>query len=438
MLEDKPQHDGEDSGHVSPNHDASEKSSSGQPFSNSWRDEPLTPTESAKVTQILRACENKDTQQIVALATTSGGLIEDHVRRPVLLGASEKKPDQTVNWQALPVHRDEEQVKLDVHRAFVYYPTGMQHMGLRHMHCANIGQANLKTRLKAGNMNCQISSLGFHDIAQVLLLVLGANQAAPLLARLSLLRIRDYMLPTFSASESHVQLLPAIVYATDPKLCQHLSGLQPYFAIAATLTLYAHDIEEYGGISRLFDFLLAHEAVVSVYMYATIIMLRKDELLELGSDEEDMMYAILSKLPKPLDIESLITRTTLLYSQHPPETLPFRAWRQVSGYSVLKTTRDPNELAKQTLEDGEQLYAKHAAQIERQQALQKAIAQSRLLAYRYRKPAGALTLAVAVGVLSLYIGKSGNGSSVSSSAILLDAKHKLLWVMNRAWAALRL
>ena len=78
---------------------------------------------------------------------------------PVLLGASEKKPDQTVNWQALPVHRDEEQVKLDVHRAFVYYPTGMQHMGLRHMHCANIGQANLKTRLKAGNMNCQISSL---------------------------------------------------------------------------------------------------------------------------------------------------------------------------------------------------------------------------------------------------------------------------------------
>ena len=111
---------------------------------------------------------------------------------------------------------------------------------------------------------------GFHDIAQVLLLVLGASQAAPLLARLSLLRIRDYMLPTFSASESHVQLLPAIVYATDPKLCQHLARLRPYFAIAATLTLYAHDIEEYGGISRLFDFLLAHEAVISVYMYATV------------------------------------------------------------------------------------------------------------------------------------------------------------------------
>lgn len=295
----------------------------------------------------------------------------------------------------------------------------------------------------------------------MLLLVLGAEQAAPLLARLSLLRIRDYMLPTFSASESHVQLLPAIVYATDPKLCRHLAGLQPYFAIAATLTLYAHDIEEYGGISRLFDFLLAHEAVISVYMYATvslaslyigatlpagrlwltrfqIVMTRKDELLEYDSDDADMMYAILSKLPKPLDIESLITRTTLLFAQHPPETLPFSAWRKVSKYSVLKTTRDPDELAKQTLEEGELLHAKHAAQIKRQETLQKVTAHTRLLAHKYRRPAGALTLAVVFGVLSLWLGRTGNGTSILSPAVLIDAKDKLLWAVNSAWASLRL
>jgi hypothetical protein len=55
--------------------------SSGQPFSNSWRDEPLTPAESNKVTKILQACKNNDRQQLVELATASGGLIEDHVRR---------------------------------------------------------------------------------------------------------------------------------------------------------------------------------------------------------------------------------------------------------------------------------------------------------------------------------------------------------------------
>lgn len=44
---------------------------------------------------------------------------------PILLGESPTDADHTVDWQQLPVQRDEEQVKLDVHRAFVYYPLSM-------------------------------------------------------------------------------------------------------------------------------------------------------------------------------------------------------------------------------------------------------------------------------------------------------------------------
>ncbi|KAG9549540.1 hypothetical protein KCU79_g14329, partial [Aureobasidium melanogenum] len=416
-MDDESQDFNEKCGDAAANHDAP---SSGQPLSNSWRNEPLTPAESSKVAEILRACKNGDREQLAALATSSGGLIEDHVRRiawPILLGNSSTDAGHTDNWQGLPLHRDEEQVKLDVHRAFVYYPTGESEKQIE-------GRKHELSDLITGLLRlhpCLHYFQGFHDIAQVLLLVLGADRAAPLLARLSLLRIRDYMLPTFSASESH-----------------HLARLQPYFAIAATLTLYAHDIEEYGGISRLFDFLLAHEAVISVYMYATIIMTRKSELLEYEADDEDMMYAILSKLPKPLDIEALITRTTMLFAQHPPETLPFNAWRKVSNYSVLKTTRDPDALSKQTLEEGEHLHAKHAAQIKRQETLQKMTAHSRLLAYRYRKPAGAFTVAIVIGVLSLWLGRNGNGSSVPSLAMVLDAKDKLLWIVSKAWTGLRL
>ena len=167
-------------------------------------------------------------------------------------------------------------------------------------------------------------------------------------------------------------------------------------------------------------------------------MTRKDELLEYDSDDSDMMYAILSKLPKPLDIESLITRTTSLFAQHPPESLPFRAWRKVSQYSALKTTRDPDELARQTLEEGELLHAKHAAQIKRQETLQKMIAHSRFLAHKYRRPAGAFTLAIVIGAMSLWLGRDGNGSYILSPAVLTDAKEKLLWVINSAWAALQL
>lgn len=95
----------------------------------------------------------------------------------------------------------------------------------------------------------------------------------PAVARLSLLRIRDFMLPTLTAAESHLHLLPAILYSADVTLYRHLSGATkptPFFALAATLTLYAHDIEEYGDIARLFDYLLASEAAVPVYLFAVV------------------------------------------------------------------------------------------------------------------------------------------------------------------------
>ena len=184
-------------------------------------------------------------------------------------------------------------------------------------------------------------------------------------ARLSLLRIRDFMLPTMAGTEPHLQLLPTILYAVDPVLCQHLRHTQPFFALAATLTLYAHDIEEYGSIARLFDYLLASEAVIPIYLYAVIVMSRRDELLELAENEPEMLFAVLSKLPKPLDLEALITRTSEIYSQYPPQKLPGPAWPRVSANSVLKTTRDPDLLAKQSLQDGEALFHRQAAEIKR-------------------------------------------------------------------------
>lgn len=100
---------------------------------------------------------------------------------------------------------------------------------------------------------------------------MGASAAVPIVERLSVLRIRDFMLPTLTASLSHLSLLPAILAAADPQLYAHLNQTAPFtFALSATLTLYAHDIQEYGDIARLFDFLLANEAVISIYLFAQV------------------------------------------------------------------------------------------------------------------------------------------------------------------------
>jgi hypothetical protein len=45
---------------------------------------------------------------------------------PMLLGCEQQPSaaDTLDTWKSLPRHRDEDQVQLDVNRAFVYYPNG--------------------------------------------------------------------------------------------------------------------------------------------------------------------------------------------------------------------------------------------------------------------------------------------------------------------------
>jgi len=113
-------------------------------------------------------------------------------------------------------------------------------------------------------------SQGYHDIVQVFLLVLGVEAAPAAVTRLSFLRVRDYMLPSLDPAIAHLELLPPIINAVDVELYQHLPKIQPSFALAATLTLFAHVVQEYGDIARLFDFFLAQDTVIPVYLFAVV------------------------------------------------------------------------------------------------------------------------------------------------------------------------
>ena len=243
---------------------------------------------------------------------------------------------------------------------------------------------------------------GYHDIVQVFLLVLGIDRAPTAVAHLSLLRIRDFMLPSLSPSLKHLRLLPAILQMVDLKLCRHLSATQPFFALSATLTLYAHDIQEYGDIARLFDFLIAQPAVVSVYFFAIIVLSRRDELFEIPLDEPEMLHSVLSKLPKPLDLEALIARTLQIFNDHPPESLPGLTWWWVSPYSVLKTTRRPQRRVG-SIHDGELLFHGLSMQLRREELRKYGISQL----WKYRRPARRIGIAVLVVVVSYWVQKNG-------------------------------
>jgi hypothetical protein len=94
---------------------------------------------------IERACQEKDVKALVGYATSPGGLLDDTLRQaacmfllhsidlwlcidflgPLLLGEDQSKEVSQIDWTDLPQHGDEDQVKLDVNRSFVYYPQGL-------------------------------------------------------------------------------------------------------------------------------------------------------------------------------------------------------------------------------------------------------------------------------------------------------------------------
>ena len=242
---------------------------------------------------------------------------------------------------------------------------------------------------------------GYHDIVQVLLLVLGDEKALPAVAQISLFRIRDYMLPSLSPAVKHLHLIPAIIETTDPELRQRLGNIQPFFALAATLTLYAHDIQEYSNIARLFDFLLAQEPVVAIYLFAAMILSRKKELLEIPEDEPEMLHFTLSKLPNPLDLDGHILQSTRLFEDHPPESLPLGAWKRIPWCSVLKTSRD--RYRKSTVEDAVYLFDKQSQQIRNEERRKQAVD----FLWSHRRSVGSVALAILIGAASFYIRKKG-------------------------------
>ncbi|KAL1619108.1 GTPase-activating protein gyp8 [Neofusicoccum ribis] len=385
--------------------------------SESWADR--------KAAQIRRACRDGDLDTLTQLATSSAGLLSDRLRRdawPLLLGSSSNQPPSSrpsssasaappPSWRELKPHHDEDQVKLDVNRSFVYYPNDQSEKQIEERK-EELFQV-IAEILRRHPRLCYFQ--GYHDIVQVFLLVLGPSLAVPAVTRLSLLRIRDFMLPSLDAAIAHLNLLPSILYSVDPALCKHLHPAQPFFALAATITMYAHDIQVYGDIARLFDFLLAREAVISLYLFAAIILARKDELLNIPADEPDILHFTLSKLPEPLDIESLITSTVELFTKKPPESLPFGAWRSISPYSVLRTTREPRALTNQTLEEGEELFVKHEKQVRRAQVYKAVVGGIRRGLWKYRRPAGGFAMAVAVGVLAWWLGRSADSTGYMST-----------------------
>ncbi len=253
---------------------------------------------------------------------------------------------------------------------------------------------------------------GYHDIVQVFLLVLGPKNAPAAVARLSLLRIRDFMLSSLDPALAQLELLRPILRAADPVLYDHLPKSQPSFALAGTITMFAHNIQDYKDITRLFDFFLARHAVMPIYLFAAVVLSKREELLEFDKEDEDILYVMLGKIPEPFDVEFHIARTVELYERLPPASLNSWEWWRISSSSVLKSSATNTSLRSLTLEDGETLFSHQEQDLRREQTLRRAVKTIQHIKLRlwYHRRYGAVGLAMMVGAYALWLGRNGDHS----------------------------
>ncbi|KJZ78092.1 hypothetical protein HIM_02729 [Hirsutella minnesotensis 3608] len=357
---------------------------------------------------IVDACKWRDVSTLRSLAESKQGLLDDNLRRaawPILLGVQSSKaaPDDpdtcsqgddaafAADWNGLPPHRDEGQVQLDVNRSFIYYPNDQSDKELER--CKTELSSLIVEVLRRFPYLCYFQ--GYHDICQVFMLVLSPACRARAVARLSVLRIRDFMLPSLAPTTAQLRLLPDLLAKADPKLRRHIASIEPFYALAGTLTMYAHNIENYRDIVRLFDLFLTREPVFSIYIFAQIVVDRREEILDI--DEPDMLQVILAKVPARMDLDALIAKSINLFQRHPPETL--KSWRYISSASVLKTARAMYDCSRQTMDQGQSYFQRQLKDIWWDDVRDKAYA----MLWRYRRPARIVGMAFLVALAGIYL-----------------------------------
>ncbi|KAG5357727.1 TBC1 domain family member 20 [Yarrowia sp. B02] len=298
--------------------------------------EPLTEDlRSSKQKAIEAAYHLGDLSLLKILAQSKGGLLNSSLRRqawPLLLS------EASVTESEFPEdpHPDEAQVQLDIDRSFVFYPKFEDDE-----QCAKARKELSKIVVTVLRRNPQLRYYqGYHDVAQVVYLVMeDVSKSIQVLEKISLIYLRDFMLPSMGYTLDHLEFIPSLVTELDSHTGEQIKEVRPVYGISSVLTWFAHDIPDFNTVCLLFDFILASGTMATpLFIYASLTSLRSDELNSLDPEDTDILNCVLSTFPKTEQqtVAQCIQKAQKLASKTTLENYP--AWHKLSNYSVLKTT----------------------------------------------------------------------------------------------------
>jgi len=161
---------------------------------------------------------------------------------------------------------------------------------------------------------------GFHDICTIILLICGDEcKSYAMIEGLANAHFRESLRPSLDRIVKILDWVLPLVARADPKVGHHLksANMPSFFTLSWILTWFSHNFTNFETICRIFDFLLAHHPVLSVYLAASFIISRREELLKLDQDYA-AIHAFFQNMPDELDIDVLLSSCNKLYLQFPP------------------------------------------------------------------------------------------------------------------------
>ncbi|KTW25581.1 hypothetical protein T552_03442 [Pneumocystis carinii B80] len=248
----------------------------------------------------------------------------------ILICPEDKKVDSKIDWKLLPVHKDENQVQLDVNRSFIYYPKNLSNHEIKKKR-NELNSLIVEILRKHPNLNY---FQGYHDIAQVFLLCIGRKEAFKPLELLSLTRIRDFFLPSLSPILDHLEFIKLIVQKKDQELGKHIANVPSHFALASYLTWFSHEIKHLKHILKIFDFIISTDTAMVLYIYAAIIIQKKKEIMIIDKDDIDILHKFLNDLSQECHTKDIFRKSISLREEIPLRALP--NWKYIMKYSFLK------------------------------------------------------------------------------------------------------
>ncbi|OQR75641.1 TBC1 domain family member 20-like [Tropilaelaps mercedesae] len=282
---------------------------------------PLSP----KYVKIINAIATLDEEELKFLARDKGGLLDDELRKkawPILLRINMETPLRKFTDDELKKHDSFQQVGLDVDRLSKRFP-----------HSITFGKrVHLQQRLKMVILRVLSENphlhyyQGYHDVGLTILLVFDNDEdlAVRILNTISNTKLFRFMGRNMDKVAGELDTVFKLIGLKDATLEKFLkkSECGVMFCLSWVITWFAHDIENYSSVVRLFDFFIADFECEAPIHFATSLVLLHSRTLQLEECSMANMHSCLSKLPTHIDnksseLEDCVELAHKLFLQYP-------------------------------------------------------------------------------------------------------------------------